>query len=83
MIWNKQYTKEEYEAEKQKIYEKMNSNIQELHDQFETFLNTFPHRAMNTMNCHNTYGQNLVNGERSVFCANIKNLRDTKYMFFG
>lgn len=83
MIWNKQYTKEEYEEQKQKIYEKMNSNIQELHDQFETFLNTFPHRTTNTMNCHNTYGQNLVNGEKSVFCANIKNLRDTKYMFFG
>lgn len=83
MIWNKQYTKEEYEQQKQKLYHDMQSDIQYIHEQFETFLHNFPQKATNNINCHHTYGHNLINGENTTFCFNVKNIRDCKYSMFG
>ncbi len=82
MIRNKQVTKDEFEAEKLRVYEIMQTNIQSLHDQFEKFLSQFPKKATNMTNCHHSYGHNLVNADNTSICFNIMTIRDCKYCRF-
>ena len=82
-IFNEQYTKEEYEKEKERILLILRTNPAQLKQKFNDFVSKQVHKATSTNNAINTYGSNLYNAQNAIMSYNIQNARDTKYCIFG
>lgn len=79
MIFNKQYTKEEYETYKKDFSLDSSSGLQTLEDQCETFFLTQPHRVLVSQNNELSSGDHVYNCEKTHCSFNVKDLEDCMY----
>ncbi len=82
-IWNKQYSKQEYELKEKEIKNKILYNLDEIKSKFKTFSINHFKKSTNLFSSENSFWNNLVNASNSILCYNIKNLQDCKYSIFG
>ena len=82
-IWNKQYTKEEYEKQKAKYNFGSWENIQEYKEKFANFITKIPRRYANLFKCENSTGDNLVRCHNSKHCFIYSDLVNCRYMHYG
>lgn len=81
-IFNKQYTKEQYEQYKTSFMHNLHKDFDATYKQFYDFMMQQPHRTTYNTNATNTYSSNLYGAEKSIMCFNIQNTKDTKYCMF-
>ncbi|MFA6353882.1 MAG: hypothetical protein WCW93_03035, partial [Candidatus Paceibacterota bacterium] len=83
-IFNKQYTKEEYQKEKEKLVLGSFKGLQKIQEKFKNFILDFPHRYAHTINTVNSTGDNLENVRNASFCFDIVNgMENSKYCIWG
>lgn len=81
-IFNKEYSKEEYEQQIQKIHQEFKNNPISTKEKYQEFLKNFPRKNMNLINTEKSFGNNLVNSEWNIACYNLNNVRSCKYRTF-
>ena len=82
-IWNKEYSKEEYEKEKAKYDFSSWKNIQAYKNKFNKFILKSPRRFANLFKCEKSTGDNLVRCHNSQDCYIYSDLLDCQHMHFG
>jgi hypothetical protein len=82
-IRNKQYTKEEYFVELEKLNLKSRASRQVLLREFEEIKNKAIYRFGNITKCVNVTGNNMLNVKNSKNCFEIYNAEDSKNCFRG
>ncbi|PIR68056.1 hypothetical protein COU49_02665, partial [Candidatus Nomurabacteria bacterium CG10_big_fil_rev_8_21_14_0_10_35_16] len=83
-IFNKQYTKEEYLKEKEKLILDSFDGLMKLQKKFEDFLAITPQRHAHMINTINSTGDNLENVRNARFCFDIINgMENSKYCIWG
>ncbi|HRX64123.1 MAG TPA: hypothetical protein P5060_03410 [Candidatus Absconditabacterales bacterium] len=82
-IFNKQYTQQEYETQKDNLLKHLNKDPEKIKKKFYDFVATQVHRATYNTNATNTYSSNLYNAENAIMCYNVQNIKDSKYCVFG
>ncbi|MBP9715229.1 MAG: hypothetical protein KBD52_01945 [Candidatus Pacebacteria bacterium] len=81
-IFNKKYTKEEYQEKLKEFKLNTNSGIEEFKKEFESFKKQFPFRSIHSLKSNNYSGNWIVN------CQNVKdsfgclNVKDGKYLLW-
>jgi hypothetical protein len=78
-IFNKPYSKEEYEQKMAAINLGDREVLELLKKEFTQFKATQPHRAVNNINCENCSGDNLKNCKNSHFCFDSFDIEDCKF----
>ena len=79
-IFNKGYSKEEYEAKKKELGLDTYSGLKKFEAEFEEFLKTQPRKHLELVNCENSVGDYLRDCKNSEMCYNGKGLEDCKNM---
>lgn len=79
MIFNKQYSKEEYEEEKKSFQLDTHEGVESLKKQSLEFFTSQPHRCLQEEQNQNCVGDYLYNSKNSFFCYDCKDLEDCKY----
>lgn len=79
MIFNKQYSVEEYEKLKKDFSLDTKQGIKNLLVQCETFFKTQPHKALQAEHNENSLGDHLYNCKNSTYCFDSKDLEDCRY----
>ena len=83
-IFNKQYTKEEYQKEKEKLALGTFEGLKKMQKKFQDFLSSLPHRHAHMINTVNSTGDNLENVKNARFCFDILNgMENSKYCIWG
>jgi len=80
-IFNKQYSKEEYE-EKMKNIHFSYTNIETLKTQFKEFSLKYPHKHSRFINIENSIGDDLINAKNAYNCFGCEDVEDIKYCYF-
>jgi hypothetical protein len=78
-IYNKQYTKEEYFKEKEKILENKIDGFKKIEKKFKELKLKFPHKFCITLQCIDFSGNHLVYSKNTKECFDIKKSKDVKY----
>lgn len=76
MIYNKQYSREEYEKYKAAFKLDTRTGINYLREKCRAFFQTEPHRALICENNQNCTGDHLYNSKNSELCFDSKDLED-------
>ncbi|MFH0838250.1 MAG: zinc-ribbon domain containing protein [Patescibacteria group bacterium] len=79
MIFNKQYTKEEYEKMKAGFGLNHFEKIMELKKKAYQFFQTQPHKALQSENNQNVVGDHVYNSKNAELCFDCRDLEDCKY----
>jgi len=79
MIFNKQYTKEEYEKMAKQFNSGVRANIETFSNQVQKFFKTQPHKHLQQEHLENSFGDHLYNAKNSTYCFDCKDLEDCKY----
>ncbi len=79
MIFNKQYTKEEYEASKAAMNLDTRAGIETLRAQCEEFFPAHPYCAQQIEQCENSSGDRLYESKNAFQCFDCKNVEDCRY----
>lgn len=79
MIFNKQYSKEEYEKLKEEMNLDTREGIEELQNMSGNFFVTQPHRFIAAEQNQNCYGDHLFNSKNAYYCFDSKDLEDCRY----
>jgi hypothetical protein len=79
MIFNKQYTKEEYEKMKEGFELGHYEKIRELKKKAYEFFKSHPHKALQGENNQNVVGDHVYNSKNADMCFDSKDLEDCKY----
>ncbi|MDP2670712.1 MAG: hypothetical protein Q8O99_07630, partial [bacterium] len=79
MIWNTQYTKEEYESRKNAIRLETRSGLHDVQKQAEEFFGTEPHHALMIERSEECSGDRIYDCKRAVHCFDVKDLEDCRY----
>lgn len=79
-IFNKQYSKDEFEKLKNSFEFQKYSGVLRFKKDFEEFLKSQPHKYIDVLNCENSLGDNLRGCKNVYQCYNCKELEDCKYM---
>lgn len=79
MIFNQQYTKEEYEAHKAEFMLHTRSGIRTLAKQTEDFFVTQPHRAIQIEQSENCSGDRIINCKDAHECFDCADIEDCRY----
>lgn len=79
MIFNKQYSKEEYEKIKTDYNLHTAAGIQKLRQDAENFFKTQPRKAYMGEQNQNSLGDHLYNSKNSYYCFDSKDLEDCMY----
>lgn len=79
-IFNQQYSKEEFEAEKKKLALHTYSGVKAFQKKYKEFLKTQPRRNLELVNCENSVGDYLRDCKNAQQCYNCVGLEDCKYM---
>ncbi len=83
-IFNKQYSKEEYEAKLRGFGLSSRDNVSKLKGEFAEYKLKFPHRHAHIINCENVSGNNLVNAKNCESCFDVTGpAEDLKDIFMG
>lgn len=76
MIFNVQYTREEYEQYKKTFKLDTHSGAQDLKAKCESFFSNYPHRAVQGEHNENCTGDHLYHSKNSFNCFDASNLED-------
>lgn len=79
MIFNKQYTKEEYEEILKNLNLATNKNIENLKIQAQKLFITQPHKNLQQERNENSFGDHLYNSKNATFCYDAADFEDCKY----
>lgn len=79
MIFNKQYSKEEYEKIKADLKLNTRSGVDDLKKKTEAFFLTQPHRSTFAENNQNAVGDHLFNSKNAFMCFGSRDLEDCRY----
>ena len=79
-IFNKQYSKEEYEKEKRKLDLGSHKSLLLAREKFQKFLQNYPRRATFILNSENVSGDHIINSKNVNLGFNIKNIHDGAYL---
>ena len=79
-IFNKKYSKEEYEEKLKTFGLHEHNNIQKFKEEFKTFASAQPKKSMRGLQNENVTGDNLSNSKDSFHCFDSNDLHDCKYM---
>ncbi len=79
-IFNKQYSKEEYEKEKAKLDLGSRKNLRDARKKFAEFLRKYPRRATFIINSENVSGDHIINSKNVELGFNIKNVYEGAYL---
>lgn len=79
MIFNKQYSQEEYEKIKAGFNLNTRSGVENLRQQVAAFFTTQPHKAVIAEQNQNSLGDHLYNAKDSYYCFDSKDLEDCMY----
>jgi len=83
-IFNKKYSKEEYEKKMREFRLDTWSGVQHMKKEFAKFKLQFPHRFANIVNSEHSTGDQIVNAKNCVNCFDIEGpAEDCKDIFFG
>lgn len=83
-IYNKQYTKEEYDALVASLKLDTRSGLEEVRKEFETLKLTFPHRFAHIVRSVNCTGDNISNGKNCIDCFDLEaGSEDLKHVFLS
>lgn len=82
-IWNKSYSKAEYEEKKRELKLEQWSQREELKKQFAQFILQTPRKYANFTKCQNSTGDNLVRCKNVKNCFSYLDLQDCKFMTHG
>ncbi len=70
-IFNKKYSKEEYETKMKEYDFGSYSAVERMKAEFDKFRLGFPHKFANLVNVENSFGDNLVNAKNAYNCFDI------------
>jgi len=79
MIFNKQYTKEEYEKALAAFCLDTQEGVEALRKQCRDFFLTQPHKALVAEHNQNSLGDHLTNSKNAYYCFDSKELEDCRY----
>ena len=79
MIFNKQYSAEEYAKLKTDFALDTQNGIEKLAQKCEEFFKTQPHKALQAEQNENSLGDHLYNSKNSQYCFDSKDLEDCRY----
>lgn len=79
-IFNQQYSKQNYENEKQKWDFSFHKNLSLAREQFQKFLQNYPRRATFILNSENVTGDHIIHCKNVNLGFNIKNVQDGAYL---
>ena len=86
-IFNKSYSKEEYEKKVEELKLHTWSGIKKIRAEFDKFRLQFPHRHSYIINCENSTGNHLTNCQNCLNCFDVtgpaKDLKDVVLAGFG
>jgi hypothetical protein len=80
-IFNKQYTKEEYE-EKIKNINFSYTEIEKLKQEFKEFSLKYPHKYARLINIDNSSGDDLINAKNVYNCFGCEDIEDARHCYF-
>ena len=79
MIFNKQYTEEEYEKIKKDMMLETNSGIEKIQKKAEEFYKTQIHKNLKIEKVENSIGDHLYNSKNAFYCFDSSDLEDCRY----
>jgi hypothetical protein len=79
MIWNTQYTKEEFEAHKKAFRLDTHSGVQKLLAQAEAFFRAQPHRAVQGERSEQSSGDHVYDSKNAADCFDVKDCEDCRH----
>jgi hypothetical protein len=79
-VFNKQYTKEEYEKERRELDLGSHKSLLPAREKFQKFLQGHPRRAIFIINSENVTGDHIINSKNIDLSFNIKNIHDGAYL---
>lgn len=79
MIFNKQYSREEYEGIKRAFELDTASGVEKLRQQCDEFFKGQPHKAVISEHNQNSSGDHLFNSKNAFHCFDSKDLEDCRY----
>ncbi len=83
-IFNKSYSREEFQKEKEKLMLGSFQGLKEMQKKFSEFRITLPHRHAHLINTVKSSGDNLENVKNARFCFDIVNgMENAKYCVWG
>ena len=83
-IFNKPYSREEYQKEKEKLALSSSTELDKTEKKFQDFLLDIPHRYAYTINTIKSTGDNLENVKNARFCFDIlSGMENAKYCIWG
>ncbi len=82
-IWNKQYSKDDYEKERSKMQLDSWKKREEYKKKFAEFIISTPRKYAHLIKCQDSTGDNLIRCKGSKNCFNTADLQDCKHMAYG
>lgn len=82
-IFNKKYSKEDYEIELKKLALNTHSGATKAAEKFQEFKRTQPRKFSNNVNSENVSGSHIVNSKNCENCFDIEGCKDCKDFCFG
>jgi hypothetical protein len=79
MIFNEQFTEEEYRKRKSELHLNEISGMQKLRRECNTFFTKQPHKCVQADHNENCTGDHIFNSKNSNACMDCKDLEDCKY----
>lgn len=79
-IFNKPYSKEDYNQKLKEYNFSSFSSVQKFKKEFNYFLEKFPRRFADNINCTNVTGDNVRNSKNTKFCFDGTGVEDSKYL---
>lgn len=79
MIYNKQYSKEDYEKKKKELHLNTREGIEELKKQSKKFFETKIHQHLQVEKNENSFGDHLYNSKNAKFCFDCSELENCTY----
>ncbi len=81
MIFNKQFSKSEYQSRLKEMRLDTRSGIEELRRKCDEIFPTQPHRPLQEEHNENSLGDHLYNSKNSYYCFDAKDLEDCRYCY--
>ncbi len=79
MIFNQQYSREEYEQIKRSLALNTRTGIKSTAEKAQTFFLQHPHKNLSIEKIENSIGDHLYNAKDSYFCFDCKDIEDSRY----
>jgi hypothetical protein len=79
MIFDKQYSKDEYEKKKAELNLENYDAVEKMKVQFEQYVKSKPHKAVEGEHNENVVGDHVYNSKNAFYCFDCKDLEDCKF----